>query len=797
MAGIYPIGQPSPSSPQEDSEELRLFDQAMQEPIRTLVIMGRLQQTLQLTEPHRLQLAKLCAQINIDETAKKIALFVLNETDRFAVIKLAIQADPSGAIGNIDQFNLTKAHLFELTKLCIDTRVDLFLKHIDKFDLDNTQLFEIAKFCIEKKGERLFFSNNIRKFNFDNSQRFEIAKLCINANPRSFIVYISKFDLDQAQLVEIAKNYIYEMDIWIFLPLAAMFCLDENSMIEVLTFAVRRDPQVLEHTLSMFPGPVGISRCIAVLSKMGWIDAQTWENVDPQMHKTLIERSASILRIWSATATEEKLGWLLKEKYLVQLLNLRISYADDLLARSAAAIATHPQFEECSKSLSKRFPSYPILILPLAQLMMQGVNLDSLQLNKRDLKDPKKFIPFGYAMCQLAEDKTLSAEKKTQIIEAMTKGSTDLKKVINNLRYEISVLSGSKKPDEKMIATQQEVKAMSREEMVDRKKEAQERLRNSEGNTHAAQLQTLDTARDLSTILSCNRSDLLQQHDVRDADSLRVQAGEAFKSVVPMPMVDDFMMHYLRTFGKYRQSNALQIYVARLATALRQDGKFHRVLESLGAHVFSVFMGTYTQERYDHTKNPHLEILHKYDPTLLQKWQKNPEAKQLGEYTIHETDDPQDILLCGTEVMGSCQKVDGDPLMNQGLVGYLQNGQTRLLAIKDAGGRIIARRLIRLLWDEKGERPVLFLEKLYSNIVDPTLDKALIEQATQTAKLLNCPLTSLGLPSPEYGDYPSPLQSVGALAPCEYIDGAGGLKEGPYTIHVAQLLPQEEGAIAV
>ncbi|MBA3602599.1 MAG: hypothetical protein H0W50_02940 [Parachlamydiaceae bacterium] len=72
----------------------------------------------------------------------------------------------------------------------------------------------------------------------------------------------------------------------------------------------------------------------------------------------------------------------------------------------------------------------------------------------------------------------------------------------------------------------------------------------------------------------------------------------------------------------------------------------------------------------------------------------------IGNNVVIEMDDPIDILLCGTEVDGSCQRVDGDANLNKGLLGYSMDGKIKILAIKSAEGplgKINARCLLKVL----------------------------------------------------------------------------------------------------
>ena len=83
-------------------------------------------------------------------------------------------------------------------------------------------------------------------------------------------------------------------------------------------------------------------------------------------------------------------------------------------------------------------------------------------------------------------------------------------------------------------------------------------------------------------------------------------------------------------------------------------------------------------------------------------------------HTAENTDDFWDLFLCGTEVAGSCQRVDGTPELNKNLLGYVVDGKCRMIAIKE-GGRIAARSIIKLLWDDAAKKPVLLAERVYAN----------------------------------------------------------------------------------
>ena len=147
-----------------------------------------------------------------------------------------------------------------------------------------------------------------------------------------------------------------------------------------------------------------------------------------------------------------------------------------------------------------------------------------------------------------------------------------------------------------------------------------------------------------------------------------------------------------------------------------------------------------------------------------------------GKYTISETDDPCDLLLIGTEIMDSCQNVNGQPNLNKCLVSYLLDGKTKAIVVKGPDNRIVARSMLRLLWDDRHKRPVLLQERIYSNILDKDVSQAIDQWAKERAESLGLTLVSIergsGIP------YDGTVLSLGGPVPFEYSDAGGGVKRG-------------------
>ncbi len=131
-------------------------------------------------------------------------------------------------------------------------------------------------------------------------------------------------------------------------------------------------------------------------------------------------------------------------------------------------------------------------------------------------------------------------------------------------------------------------------------------------------------------------------------------------------------------------------------------------------------------------------------------------------------------VLSGTEVP-SCQNVNGDLEKNRCLLGYCLDGKNRLIPIKDRDGKIVARKLLRVLWNPATARPILLQERFYkkaglSEDMESIIDAFIVERANK-----------LGLDLVEgvyRGEDLHVVVSLGSPAPYEYFDCARGVKTG-------------------
>ncbi|HEX4839003.1 MAG TPA: hypothetical protein VFU89_01005 [Rhabdochlamydiaceae bacterium] len=150
---------------------------------------------------------------------------------------------------------------------------------------------------------------------------------------------------------------------------------------------------------------------------------------------------------------------------------------------------------------------------------------------------------------------------------------------------------------------------------------------------------------------------------------------------------------------------------------------------------------------------------------------------------LSNTDDPIEIMLSGTEVPDSCQRIDGNPNLNQGILGYWLN-DGRLLTLKTMEGEsvvpITSRCIVRLWRDQNTQKLVMVLERIYPQNSPNEYKQALKKFAKDEAARIGVPLVSV-----EEGDPNKPYE--GALVHLEgrvpeYVDSVGGIQVGTYSI---------------
>lgn len=249
--------------------------------------------------------------------------------------------------------------------------------------------------------------------------------------------------------------------------------------------------------------------------------------------------------------------------------------------------------------------------------------------------------------------------------------------------------------------------------------------------------------------------------------------------------IKTFEEQYQKTFDKFRDPMALFSYYR--ATDRLPHNEKRAVQETLNAFVNSVLREDFKDVRYNPKNSAHLTQVFSARPDLEKLWRtplepkrvantkaseadvKETEANLSSGYQVMEIDDPCDLLLIGTEIKGSCQSVFGDPKKNQALTSYLMNGEIKAVAIKQ-GGKLIARVILRLMWDGVNNCPVLLQEPLFTSVSNPVFVEAINIFAKDKAKAMGVPLLSHEIVTENL--YKETVQFLGGFAPVGYSDSS-------------------------
>jgi hypothetical protein len=659
---------------------------------------------------------------------------------RLAIAKFAAQKNPKETAQNIGNYGLTQSQKFQMAKWIAQWNPTQIIKNIEQFELSPSDRFEVAKIVALRMKPRAM-AQAIQKFRLENiTHRFEIAKTIAKTCPATILSFIKNFDLScQALRFEIAK-IAAQKDGWETAKHLDQFDLSRYQQTQVMTLAISDDPKALGYADLVFGEQnkdlIGLISMVNyedddILKNFGeilshYLSKQSCDSLIKQVEREedldfigdKISFVAASLYIWKQTLSHEEFAWVDKQKWIEKILPIRGS---ESLLRLVDSVSNgtqyRHQFENLELKIETKYKWGALLKLPLARLKNAGVDpqplIDCLNTTCfKQLKDLVKFYSLLKTLELFSRDPELTSDEKTIVLKELT--------------------------------------------------------------DHPKQL--FDSAKDLLMILECRKSAKLKS--ISKQISLSQIAEKVLLEVLPIPGAIKNLDQRVRTvFGAYRQPNAIRRLTGKLV-----GHKNALALNDLGIHISSVLKGTYRSLRYSTNDNPHLARIPR---ETLRKWQINSyfplstitqiEDEKYKDLVIVETDDPEDVLLVGSEGETSCTSVDEEFGQNIGLPGYLHHGQTRLIAIKKGKkGPILARAILRLLHD--GKNPVLFVENVYSIKSDENFDRAIIAMAKKTAARLECSLTT------RKGkiNYPKPLHSYGGPAAAEYSDMTEGLNSAGY-----------------
>jgi hypothetical protein len=777
-------------------------------------------------EKARIEIAKLCAQQNAWQTAELIGNFqIQNEKARIEIAKLCAQRFCWGLPQLIGNFQIRdEMARVEIAKLCAQQDGEHTAELINKFQIqDEKARVEIVKLCAQqniRKTVELIGNFQIQ----DEMARVEIAKFCVQQNSLETTRFLHNFQIqDEQSRIEIAKLCAQEDGV-ITAQLFYKFNIrDEKIANEILTIAAIENPYSTFHFHNeidfqyrksfLFYSVNNQRICQRLLqsfintdlSKAGfeWVIPYLDSVNDLYIKRELTISLAAALFILKQRLSTEMLSFankqgLIKAVYALRSPQLYIPFIDEVIQFCSNPEALE-NFEK--QAICELAPSYsPLLKVCLSE--MNSLNEASISFFNRPkniklFKDGPKARLLLYTLRRLRSEPSLSIDEKRAVLEKIYT-SADLYTVLCLLQIIFDLGESSRlkylTQDFKFIAQN----AISQKIPVIRDLEnAAVQIADTFGRSRNPQAIWQYAAKMHQTndpnVLNClgafissvaKGSFLTFRYDLNQNPHLQ-KLGKDVVGLWKEGISIDFVNENKGSFNpfdwlhtklivdqhlslsevpllcQYLQSNRDDPQRQKLYDASKES-PFERACMDLARaqtleeqlHFLSLALSKLPQLNSDFKNDLEGQI------SLL----RSPLRK--GSLAI-DTDDPYHLLLCGTEVAGSCQRIDGKQHTNKGLLGYLMNGQTRLLAVVDEKGSIVARSLLRLLWD--GNKPVLFLERHYgSSEYRETIEKL----AKEKAKKMGLTLTSLTGKGAAYKS----LQSLGGLAPFEYCDGSTGVQ---------------------
>lgn len=744
-----------------------------------------------------------------------INYFELSEDDRFRIAEACIDAFLFSAFEDLDRFQLGEENQYKLALIALQKDAGKLAYSMNKFQLSGEHFSQIAAQLIEREYAHELFSHFPTNLEPQLKQKIFFAEAL--KDPDIIQQIFRVFNLKDP------SDYIFSNEF-----------LTEEMIEDIYAcpkFRERWDKVRTEYKAWVqkdFPLP-----------ECNW----ALEGVDrPQSSREfrkMLQARLIFLAILKAKGLSTDQFKMLNECGLIKaVFDLRTPHLRCLFTLMIADIA-------CSENASALFKTKafflrspetyswhgPLLRASLSLLQDQGVEIKGLlECLKgtafRTFKDVRKFVCLLTALQLLQRSTDLSAEEKSEILKKLVKNPAKIYQAVQNLFIilelkEDLILRDPKKELDQMafecvqkrlppgsigsieewhdtfpnpleIMVYSSKMASLGEDRVDllgaflksicMKTFEATRYDNEYFNQHPAELEAWRKG------ITLPMSEVMKQ---LPPEALSPGVFDARKWM-KRQLLDDQHMD-LRSFGPLQRY--LSLDDSNLQDQIENEianksSRARTAEEKVMFYCIGLAKATTKEEQIDNlNKLTRCECNSFYDSEFLKHLQKQlsiltkaTEDVDLAAFTISEGDNWLDIFSCG-KVGTSCQHFNGNAHLNQGLLGYLLNGQTRIIGIKDREGKMVARCLIRYYLDETG-KPVLFLSRYYSNVFDPRMEAAIEHVAKMKAKEMGLVLTSL-----DGGAlYGKRLKSLTGKA-LEYFDEARGVQyNGNATVVDARII---------
>ncbi len=771
------------------------------------------------------EIAMLCARQNGNLTALYIQRFgIQDKMHLFEIAKMCAQSNGAAQIANrINDFKIVdKAHLFQIAKLCAQRDSEATSTNIKSFQIeDKEQLYEIIKLCALQNGE--ITAKNFARFEIEDPEmRWKLFLECFKADNNA-LHWIPNF----VPLPDVLPLYPVEL----FLEI-----LKSNSDEKEIRNEFFTQLKGMIDALHCTPG--NKQKLVRISEEIAKLDIHIQNETATWFLKCLFLST----QFQSPLKQSPELNWMLESRLWDDLAKMREPRLRSLLT---PGLFEFSQNNREVPNGAKGLPLIAIPFYQLQQQGVDGdklkqitLKLKALQNRGNTLKNVLNVQTVLHMAHLLATTEALSLEQKILGIDKIFFNKDGIEDNAEELLKKINAARGLLQINNKEWpnSTDDPVKVFSAllESLIpikdvkgvsERYNETFAKSRNPYGViTYAAGLKTLnepavmdclgqyvssvfndkfkdtryDTTRNphLKTIAESHPNiTTLWRKDIDKPISLEGEKKEDFdpKKWIELKLSKDkhFFGKTLPFIEDYYKTNTVEereILSKKLNDELEKESD-KTAFTTLKLQQACIALAEAPPENVipiltaiqEYILEPHTGFAtSEFAADIRGRLASNKTATELK---IIFGDDPIDLLLSGTDVTGSCQRIGGDPNLNKGLLGYLMDGKIRLLAVKDGSGKIVARCMLRLLWD--GQNPVIYRERFYPDNFDLRVKNAMNQAAKEIAERLDVPLTS-GDPGTPYGKI---LQALGGPIPYEYSDGAGGVqKDGRYTITRSNLV---------
>ncbi len=151
----------------------------------------------------------------------------------------------------------------------------------------------------------------------------------------------------------------------------------------------------------------------------------------------------------------------------------------------------------------------------------------------------------------------------------------------------------------------------------------------------------------------------------------------------------------------------------------------------------------------------------------MSQWEQPLPRGISGDLTALETDKSK-TMLEGLAFMSSLDRVE----VNEALLSVLTDAKNRMIVVKDKKGQIQGAAVMKLLFEKKSQKPLIFLDKIYPVRPSRGISEMILETAKKKSNIMGFDLYQKS--EGRKTDAPT-LLSLGSASYSEYCDGAGGI----------------------